>query len=92
MSLRAIGSKLFKHGTALLRSAYKRDYNSIKIAEQAAVKETGVTPQRIVNRNFALRNVGLQVGLHARRLFVDSVLNRVTNSLAAELRKKAARR
>lgn len=93
MSLRAIGSRLFKHGTALVRSAYKRDYNSVKIAEKVALaKDTGVRPQQVVARGFGLRNVGVQVGLHARRLFVDSVLNRVTNSLSAELRKKAARR
>lgn len=93
MSLRAIGSRLFKHGIALVRSAYKREYNSIKIAEKVAPpKDTGTRPQQSVARSFALRNVGIQVGLHARKLFVDSVLNRVTNSLAAELRKKAARR
>lgn len=92
MSIRAIGSKLFKHGTALVRSVYKREYNSVKIAEKVVPKDTGARQQQTVARSFALRNVGVQVGLHARKLFVDSVLNRVTNSLAAELRKKAARR
>lgn len=93
MSLRAFGIRLYRHGTALVRSAYRREYNSIKIATKVApAKDAGVRPQQAVVRSFALRNVGAQVGLHARRLFVDSVLNRVTNSLAAELRKKAARR
>lgn len=92
MSLRFLGSRLFRHGTALVRAAYKREYNSVKIAEKVVPKDTGVRPQQAVVRSFALRNVGVQVGLHARKLFVDSVLNRVTNSLAAELRKKAARR
>lgn len=93
MSLRAFGGRLFKHGTAIVRALYKREYNTSTIAEKARpVKEIGVAPQQIAARHFGLRNVGLQVGLHARRLFVDSVLNRVTNSLAAELRRKAARR
>lgn len=94
MSLRAIGGRLFKHGTNIVRSLYKREFNTNTIAEKVKpVRETAAPhPQQIAARNFALRNVGVQVGLHARRLFVDSVLNRVTNSLAAELRRKAARR
>lgn len=92
MSLRAFGRGLFRHGTALVRSVYKRDYNSIKIAEKPIKVRDTTSSTSEVSRNYALRNVGLQVGIHARKLFVDSVLNRVTNSLAAELRKKAARR
>ncbi|GLV41630.1 PTEN-induced putative kinase 1 [Carabus blaptoides fortunei] len=93
MSLRAFGGRLFKHGTAIVRALYKREYNTSTIAEKARpLKEIGVAPPQITARHFGLRNVGLQVGLHARRLFVDSVLNRVTNTLAAELRRKAARR
>lgn len=85
---------MFKHGTAIVRSLYKRELHANTIAEAAAkpAKEVAAVPQQLAARSFALRNVGLQVGLHARRLFVDSVLNRVTNSLAAELRRKAARR
>lgn len=93
MSLRAIGSRLFNHGSAIIRSVYKREYNIYTIAEKVKpVKQVAAVPQQISARNYALKNVGWQVGLHARRLFVDSVLNRVTNSLAAELRRKAARR
>ena len=32
------------------------------------------------------------LGAHARRIFVDNILKRVTNSLAADLRRKAASR
>lgn len=32
------------------------------------------------------------MGAHARRIFVDNILKRVTNSLAADLRRRAARR
>lgn len=97
MSLRAVGTGLLRHGFALLRSCCRREYNNcVKIAEKPLpLRETPrevAVPHQLTARNFALRNVGLQVGLHARRLFVDSVLNRVTNSLAAQLRRKAARR
>lgn len=32
------------------------------------------------------------MGLHARRILIDNVLNRVTNSLAAEMRKRTAKK
>lgn len=102
MSVRAIGDRLFRHGAACIRSICRRQYNTTTtIGEQVnAIPSTsgGVGRTPVANnlqlspRNFALRNVGLQVGLHARRILIDNVLNRVTNSLAAELRKKAARR
>lgn len=103
MSIRALGNRLFRHGTTLIKNIYKRQYNTttITIGEQINVTPStagngGRAPVtnslQLSPRNFALRNVGLQVGLHARRILIDNVLNRVTNSLAAELRKKAARR
>ncbi|KAJ8938203.1 hypothetical protein NQ318_011699 [Aromia moschata] len=99
MSVRAIGTRLFKHGTALVRSAWKRDLNSTNIADKinAAQQATPSRPTRIFNnqavsKHFGLRSVGVQIGLQARRILIDNVLNRVTNSLAGELRKKAARR
>lgn len=98
MSLRAIGSRLFNHGRFVVRQFVKRDYN-VNISEKINAGHQAVVPApqapstaQLVPRNFALRTVGIQVGLHARRIFIDNVLNRVTNTLAAELRKKAARR
>lgn len=89
MSIRAFGSRLFRHGQTYVRQLCKRDYTFSNIGEKInAAPNTAVTrPQR-----FALRNVGVQLTLHARRILIDNVLNRVTNSLAAELRKKTARR
>lgn len=94
MSIRALGTRLFRHGQTYLRHICRRDYNTTNIAEKInAFQEAAARPNaRVVPRNFALRNVGLQFSLHARRIFIDNVLNRVTNSLASELRKKAARR
>lgn len=102
MSVRALGDRLFRHGTACIRSICKRQYNTATIIGEpvnAVPSTSGGVGRRsaasnlqLSPRNFAFRNVGLQVGLHARRILIDNVLNRVTNSLAAELRKKAARR
>lgn len=100
MSVRALGGRLLRHGTACVRIICRRYYNTTTIADKINAVTTSAAGQasntsvgaQIVPRNFALRNVGLQVGLHARRILIDNVLQRVTNSLAGELRKRAARR
>ncbi|KAF5282721.1 hypothetical protein FQR65_LT02718 [Abscondita terminalis] len=100
MSIRAVGSRLFKHGQNIVRNICRRDYNqnTTNIAEKINVIQgvpsapAPITNTTLASRTFALRNVGLQFSIHARRIFVDNVLNRVTNTLASELRKKAARR
>ncbi|XP_022905952.2 serine/threonine-protein kinase Pink1, mitochondrial [Onthophagus taurus] len=95
MSLRALGTSLFRHGQTVVRGICRRHLNT-GIVEARAVpsgpSSQAVVPARVIPKNFALRSVGLQVGLHARRILIDNVLNRVTNSLASELRKKAAKR
>lgn len=43
--------------------------------------------------NAALRNAGLlRFGQHARRLFVDNILNRVTTTYSSDLRTQATRK
>lgn len=97
MSLRALGSRLLKHGTAFIRhTRNQREFNSKTIADKINARASA-TPQnlssnQIVPRTHALRNFGAQIGLQARRILIDNVLNRVTNSLAADLRKRATRR
>lgn len=90
--------RLFKHGKGYLKFI-RRDYNSTNITEkinvvQQASAQTGEVSNnsQILLRNFTLRNVGTQVGLQARRILIDNVLNRVTNSLSSDLRKKATRK
>lgn len=97
MSVRYIGTRLFKHGTAVIRHFTQRNVHNINIAEKINAAPVPTQPTRafnnqIIPRSFALRNVGVQIGLQARRILIDNVLNRVTNSLAADLRKRAARR
>lgn len=103
MSVRAIGGRLLRHGTAYVRILCRRYNNTTTIGDKinafgkaplpsAATGSNANTSSQVVTRNFALRNVGLQVGLHARKILIDNVLKRVTNTLAGELRKKAAKR
>lgn len=100
MSIRTVGSRLFKHGQTFVRNICRRNYNynttniaeKINVIQEVTSAPGPVSNTALVSRNFALRNVGLQFSIHARRIFIDNVLNRVTNSLASELRRKAARR
>ncbi|XP_044727845.1 serine/threonine-protein kinase Pink1, mitochondrial [Chrysoperla carnea] len=109
MSLRAIVSRIYKHGTLAIRHfTTTRNYNtattiSDKIVKKSSALQTSATTKigdsqttsivtKSLPKQYGLRNVGLQVGQHARRLFVDNVLNRVTNSLSSELKKRARRR
>ncbi|CAH1117753.1 unnamed protein product [Phaedon cochleariae] len=92
MSVRAIGTHLFKYGRTFVRHICKRDIQTtadkINAAQQLPPKPHGVS----ISKGFGLRTVGVQIGLQARKLLINNVLNRVTNSLASDLRKRAARR
>lgn len=100
MSVRVIGTRLFNHGTLLVRSIIKKEVHQTRnIADKInAAKQVPSNPSGGFNNNqlgsrySGLRNVGVQLGLQARRILIDNVLNRVTNSLMSEMRKKAARR
>nr|XP_023023488.1 serine/threonine-protein kinase PINK1, mitochondrial [Leptinotarsa decemlineata] len=97
MSVRAVGTRILKHGTSLIRHiCNKRNINTItdkiNAAQQVAPKPREYVGNQVIQRGFGLRNVGVQIGLQARRILIDNVLNRVTNSLASDLRKRAARR
>nr|CAI5836113.1 unnamed protein product [Callosobruchus analis] len=99
MSVRAFSTQIFKHGKALVRQICKKESFAsrnialkINAAQQATSKPVKVFGNSIVPSASGLRNVGVQIGLQARRILIDNVLNRVTNSLAADLRKRAAKR
>lgn len=104
MSIRYLGSRILRHGREYVRHICRREYNTTNIsADKINVVQSTNVPSlslghasssnaHIVQRTSALRNVGVQVGLHARRILIDNVLNRVTNSLSGELRKKATKK
>lgn len=90
MSFRLLTTRFFKHGRLLVQNYLKRDIHvnildngrnrGILTAELKSVAQQ----QQLRTSNSFLRNLG-------RRLFVDNVLNRVTNPYSAELREKTKR-
>lgn len=96
MSLRYFSVRLYKNGRFLLQAIYNRSHttnileNSNNFSLIPYTKGSRTTYS--APRTFGLRKVGYQVGLQARKLFIDNVLNRVTNCVASELRSKATRR
>ncbi|XP_025830930.1 serine/threonine-protein kinase PINK1, mitochondrial [Agrilus planipennis] len=100
MSVRLFTSRIINNGFMLLRHICKREIHPINITEKVnVVPKAGASRVHVAtdkvnafSRNSPLKNVGLQLTAHARRIFVDNVLNRVTNSSASELRRRATRR
>lgn len=94
MSMRAAAQRLWQNGRILLR-IFKPQQNPKDVVDGV---KFNVLPQGVQVENntsairSAVRNVGFQVHIHARRLFVDNVLRRVTNSLSGDLRKRATKR
>lgn len=94
MSFRAAVHRLFQNGRILLRT-FKPQKNpkdvvdgvKLNILPRGAEIESSTSAVQSV-----VRNVGFQVRAHTRRLFVDNVLRRVTNSLSTDLRRRAAKR
>ncbi|GLH13594.1 RAC serine/threonine-protein kinase [Gryllus bimaculatus] len=93
MSLRAIGNRLIQNGRILLRSfrPYRKSSDVLDgLSRKILPRGVQVEASPSTGRASAGRNVSFHV--HARQLFVDTVLKRVTNSLAADLRRRAAKR
>ncbi|XP_058062944.1 serine/threonine-protein kinase Pink1, mitochondrial [Anopheles bellator] len=96
MSFRLLTTRLYKHGRLLVQSYLKRD---IHISNVWTSPTDGV---KVNNINEALKhdlrinefrsNSFLRFGNHARRLFIDNVLNRVTNPYSVDLRLQATKK
>lgn len=88
MSLRAAAHRLLQNGRILLR-AYKTRKNPKDVVDGAKLN---ISLRGAAAESSAVKSAVRSVGFQARRLFVDSVLRRVTNSLSADLRKRATKR
>ncbi|XP_015600202.1 serine/threonine-protein kinase PINK1, mitochondrial [Cephus cinctus] len=100
MSIRTAAQRLVQNGRVILRSLRNPEhrYNSCysrsqldKIHVVELGKSQGHVPQASGNGSAAGRHLGF-LGAQARRIFVDNILKRVTNTLAADLRRRAASR
>lgn len=100
MSIRTAVHRLVQNGRVVLRSLQNKPYhsngyaykhlNKIHVA-QASESQSGLPCRNSGNVSSTGRHLGY-LGTHARRIFVDNILKRVTNSLAADLRRRAASR
>ncbi|XP_050492628.1 serine/threonine-protein kinase Pink1, mitochondrial [Bombus huntii] len=100
MSIRTAVHRFVQNGRALLHSFrntecfcsnfHQRNYHD-KIHVVQVGKSQGWLPQGNSNVSSTGKHLGY-LGAHARRIFVDNILKRVTNSLAADLRRRAASR
>lgn len=100
MSIRTVAYRLLQNGRALLHSVRNTEglyanchprinHGNIHVVQVG--KSPGYPPQGNNNVSATGRHLSY-LGTQARRLFVDNILKRVTNSLAADLRRRAASR
>lgn len=90
MSFRLLTTRIYKHGRFLVQNYFKREIHVNNILDNGrnrgthtaeVLKSSQQQQQKLRTSNSFLRNLG-------RRLFVDNVLNRVTNPYSAELRSR----
>ncbi|XP_011633507.2 serine/threonine-protein kinase PINK1, mitochondrial [Pogonomyrmex barbatus] len=102
MSIRMIVHRLVQNGRVILRSlrnnerfcsrGYADKYiNKIHVAQTGKSQNSGLFCQNDSNVWSTGKHLGY-LGTHARRIFVNNILKRVTNSLAADLRRRTASR
>ncbi|XP_017881415.1 serine/threonine-protein kinase PINK1, mitochondrial [Ceratina calcarata] len=100
MSIRTVAYRLVQNGRALLHSVrnterFNSNFHPRKYHDKIHVVQVGKSQGYLPQGNSYVSNAGRQLGYlgaHARRIFVDNILKRVTNSLAADLRRRAASR
>ncbi|XP_055910372.1 serine/threonine-protein kinase Pink1, mitochondrial [Eupeodes corollae] len=97
MSFRLLSHRLASHGRHFLQSYCKRDiYTNIfehtnrRCIPATITKAGNDTIKKTLNAHH--RSGIFRFGQHARRLFVDSILNRVTAPYSEELRNKATKK
>ncbi|XP_036148507.1 serine/threonine-protein kinase PINK1, mitochondrial isoform X2 [Monomorium pharaonis] len=101
MSIRAAVHRLVQNGRVVLRSLrnnerlHSRRYanehlDKIHVAQAGKSQNSGSC--RNSDNVWSTRRHLDYLGTHARRIFVDNILKRVTNSLAADLRRRTASR
>ena len=92
MSLRAAAHRLVQNGRILLRVLKPHNHKDVVEGRKLTILPQGAQIPSSLESSSAVQSAVRSVGFQARRLFVDNVLRRVTNSLSADLRRRATRR
>lgn len=91
MSLRLAVNVFYRNGTALLRCRRTNDIQLL-VRTRVAPRNAHTLAVNPIVSNRSPQSSGWQNRWNlARRAFVDNLLNRVTNSLSADLRRRTAR-
>ncbi|XP_052901630.1 serine/threonine-protein kinase Pink1, mitochondrial [Anopheles moucheti] len=96
MSFRLLTTRLYKHGRLLVQNYLKRDIHVSNVwsnpTESAKVNKINETLRHDLRINEFRNSSFLRFGNQARRLFIDNVLNRVTNPYSVDLRLQATKK
>lgn len=92
MSFRFLTSRLFSHGRYCIKHYCQRNIHN-NILERARTRVGATVSVTKASTNQAFKNTTLfRFGQHARRLFVDNILNRVTTTYSSDLRSEALKK
>jgi PTEN induced putative kinase 1 len=89
MSIRLAAFRLMKNGRFLIRHIHR---NQKKIASLKDTGDGGAHSVRIIKTPPGKPSFVQQVTTQARRVVVDAVLNRVTHTVASDLRRRVTQR
>lgn len=95
MSFRFLTNRLFSHGRNLVKHYCKRNIHNNILERPRTRLQPGATTVSVTKAatNPVFKNATLfRFGQHARRLFVDNILNRVTTTYSTELRTDALKK
>ncbi|XP_053679368.1 serine/threonine-protein kinase Pink1, mitochondrial [Anopheles nili] len=96
MSFRLLTTRLYKHGRLLVQNYLKRDIHISNVwanpTENIKVTKINESLKHDLRINEFRNNSFLRFGNQARRLFIDNVLNRVTNPFSVDLRLQATKK
>ncbi|CAO1377164.1 unnamed protein product [Diamesa hyperborea] len=93
MSIRLFASRAIRHGRFLVQNYCKRDINTNILENKVGNKQlTAKSLQQLAHEVAFKNNNLLRFGSHARRLFVDNILSRVTNPVSSVLRGEASKK
>ncbi|XP_035780171.1 serine/threonine-protein kinase PINK1, mitochondrial-like [Anopheles albimanus] len=96
MSFRLLTTRLYKHGRLLVQSYLKRNIHTNNAwtgpGDGVKVNTLNETLRNDLRINDFRSNSFLRFGNQARRLFIDNVLNRVTNPYSVDLRLQATKK
>ncbi len=94
MSFRFLSNRLFSHGRNFIKQYCKRNIhnNILERPRTRGIPGASVSVTKTVTNQIVKDTTLFRFGQHARRLFVDNILNRVTTTYSSQLRTDALKK